>query len=64
MGASKVLKIDIWPKEHVPGPPLFLYPFFVVYSTQQLIGYKCSQSILTNGIHNKMSRQCQLFGKM
>ncbi len=41
----------------MPPDPLLCYVSNAIYSTQQLIGYKCSHPILTNGIFNKQSRQ-------
>ncbi len=48
--------------EHSPGPPLLCYVPNASNSTQQLIAYKRRKPILTDGIHNKQLRQCQLLG--
>ena len=39
-----------------PRTSLLCYVPNAINSTQQRIGYKCSQLILTNGIHDKQSR--------
>ena len=60
----EVVKIRIFPRGACPRTPYYVMYKTLLTQPSSSIGYKCSQPILTNSIHNKQLSQCQLFGGM